>query len=66
MDHRDRAAPIALPRDAPVAQAILDLPLGYRLALHDLFDEVTRNLCLGGLDAEPVEQPELIITPSPV
>ena len=33
MDHRDRAAPIALARDAPVAQAILRLPLADRLAL---------------------------------
>ena len=30
MDHRDRAAPVALARDAPVAQAEIDLPLADR------------------------------------
>ena len=30
VEHRDRAAPVALARDAPVAQAVIHLPLGDR------------------------------------
>src|SRR6187402_1435825 len=36
MDHGDGAAPIALPRDAPVAQAELGAALALRLALDRL------------------------------
>ena len=32
MDDRDRAAPVALPRNAPVAQLVIDLPPGLRAA----------------------------------
>ena len=67
MDHRDRAAPIALPRDAPVAQAILDLPLADRLALHALsWRDDRRSSSLAASTLSPSRKPELIITPSPV
>ena len=56
MDHRDRTAPITLPRDAPVAQTILRLPLGDRPALHCLFGESVGDGGLGVLDAESVEK----------
>ena len=37
MDDRDRAAPIALPRDAPVAQAEIDLALRHRREINRKF-----------------------------
>lgn len=38
VDHRDRATPIALSRDTPVAQAEVDLPLGNRNVLGELYE----------------------------
>src|SRR6185437_1116561 len=56
MDDRDRAAPIALARNAPVAQAIIDLPLrdgavAARLALQPL-----RYFLLGFCDRHAVKE----------
>ena len=56
MDHWNRAAPVALAGNAPVAELVVDLPLGLRLpAKRDLF-EPARNLFLGLLDRHPVEE----------
>ena len=56
MDDRDRAAPIALARNAPIAQLVVDLgprlrPVAERLRLQPPRDLVTR-----GLDRHPVEE----------
>ncbi|MNI09594.1 hypothetical protein D3C73_626710 [compost metagenome] len=51
MDHRDRAAPIALTADAPVAQAIDGRPL----AGSGRFDAAD-GLGLGGLDVQAVQE----------
>ena len=56
VDHRDGTAPIALPRNAPVAQAILDLALGLRLAGELLLFELLGDGFLGGVNLEPVEE----------
>ena len=42
MDHRDRAAPVALPRHTPVAQAILDLALALVVRLEPADRRVDR------------------------
>ena len=55
MDHRDGAAPIALPRDAPVAQAILDLALACGLP-RGLRCELLGDRLLGVVNDEPVEE----------
>ena len=56
MDDRDRAAPIALARNAPVAQLVIDLPLGLRLALKRDLLEPARDLLLGLIDRQAVEE----------
>ncbi len=56
MDHRDRAAPVALARDAPVAQAEVDPALGDRTAVAGLALEPPRDLLLGLGDRQPVEE----------
>ena len=55
VDHRDRAAPVALAGDAPVAQAEIDLALGLRgIAQRSLAQFVGHNLkgLVGGLAVE--------------
>src|SRR5262245_65864960 len=56
MNHRDRAAPIALPRDAPIAQAVLNLARSRRLALELGLDETVGDGLLRGGDVEAVEK----------
>ena len=56
MDDRDRAAPIALARDAPVAQAELDLALADRAAVAHLALQPARDLLLRLLDRQAVEE----------
>ena len=56
MDHRDRATPIALPRDAPVAQAELGAALALRRAVDRFLGEVVGDLLLRRLDGEAVEK----------
>src|SRR5262245_63285354 len=56
MNHWDRAAPIALPRDAPIAQAVLNLARSRRLALELGLDETVGDGLLGGGDVEAVEK----------
>jgi len=65
VDDRDRAAPVALARDAPVAQAVIDLALSDRLAIALLALEALRHLFLRLLDGHAVEERELIMRPSP-
>ncbi len=60
MDDRDRAAPIALPRDAPVAQAEIHLPLGHwpigPLARRGRILQPLRHLLLRLRDGHAVEE----------
>ena len=56
MDHRDRATPIALPRDAPIAQAELGTPLALRCAVQHLSLRDDRPSLLCRLDGEAVEE----------
>ena len=56
VDDRDRAAPIALPRQAPVAQAEVDLALGDRLAAELLRLQALGDRVEGGLRVDPVEE----------
>src|SRR5690606_8953614 len=56
MDHRDRAAPIALAGNTPVAQAVIDLADALRLALDQAGFEVFGDGRFGGVDVEPVEE----------
>ena len=56
VDDRDRAAPVALARDAPVAQAEIDLALGDRPAAAHLALEPARHLLLRLVDAHAVEE----------
>ena len=56
MDDRNRAAPVALPGDAPVAQLVVDLPLGLRAAADRHRLQAARHLFLGRVDRHPVEK----------
>ena len=56
MDDRDRAAPIALAGNAPVPELVVDLPPGLRLALKRDLLEPARDLLLGLIDREPIEE----------
>ena len=56
VNDRDGAAPVALARDAPVAQAIVDLALGDGLAGERRLLEAVRNGIEGRLDVETVHE----------
>ena len=56
MNDRNRAAPITLAGDAPVAQAKVGLPFALRPAADGCCLEPACNLILGLFDAEPVEE----------
>ncbi len=56
MDHRDRAAPIALARDAPVAQAEIHLPLADGPVAARLRFKPPRDLLLCRFDRHAVEE----------
>ena len=56
MDHRDRAAPVALARDAPVAQAEIHLRSADRAAAADLALEPPGHLLLRLVDGHAVEE----------
>ena len=56
MDHRDRAAPIALARNAPVAQPEIHLALADRRVAAQLDFQPLCNLFLGLLDGHAVEE----------
>ncbi len=56
MDDGDRAAPIALTRDAPVAQAKIDLARALRPAGELLLLEPVRCFFEGGLRGQPIEE----------
>ena len=56
MDHRDRAAPVALARDAPVAQAEIHLALADRRVAARLAFQPPRDLFLRLLDRHAVEE----------
>ena len=56
MDDRDRAAPVALTGDAPVAQLVVDLPLGLRTIADRHRLQPPRHLLLGRVDRHPVEE----------
>ena len=56
MDDRDRAAPIALPRNAPVAQAEIDLPLRYRAIARTFLFQPPRHFLLRLGDGHAVEE----------
>src|SRR5271165_35686 len=47
MDDGDRAAPVTLPRDAPIAELIIDLALALRRAEERRRLEAARDLLLG-------------------
>ena len=55
MDDRDRAAPIALARNAPVSQLEIDLPLALRPVAEALL-QPARDLVYRGLDRHAVEK----------
>ena len=56
MDHRDRAAPIALARNAPVAQAEIHLALADRHVAAHLAFQPLRDFFLRLLDGHAVEE----------
>ena len=56
MDDRDRAAPVALPRDAPVAQAEVDLALRHRRVAARLRFQPLRHFVFRLLDGHAVEE----------
>ena len=56
MDDRDRTAPVALARDPPVAEAIVDLTCALRRAAENRVLEPARHLFLGFLDRHAVEE----------
>ena len=56
MDDRDRAAPIALARDAPVAQAVVHLARAHRLLAELRLFQPLRRLLEGALGVESVEE----------
>src|ERR1700686_193735 len=56
MYDRDRATPITLPRDAPVAQAKIDLALGHRTVTQAFVLQSPGNLLLRFLDRHAVEE----------
>ena len=66
MDDRDRAAPVALARDAPVAQAEVDLALGHRRGCRSV--SLSRRRATSSLASAmvmPSRKRELISRPSP-
>ena len=56
VDDRDRTAPIALARNAPVAQAIIDLALRHRTVAARVFLQPLGDLFLRRLDGHAVEE----------
>ncbi len=56
MDHRNRAAPVALPRDTPVAQAKIHLPLADGHVTSQLAFQPLRHFLFGVLDGHAVEE----------
>ena len=56
MDNRDRAAPVALARDPPVPELVIDLPLGLRPAADRDLLEPARNLLFGLIDRHAIEE----------
>ncbi len=56
VDDRDRAAPVALARDAPVPQTEIHLPLRHRPVAAGLGFQAAGDLVLGGLDAQAIEE----------
>src|SRR5262249_60838347 len=56
MDDRNRAAPIALPRNAPIAQPIIHLPLGDRPVVAALLLQTARHFFLGLRARQAVEK----------
>ena len=56
VDDRDRAAPVALARDAPVAQAVVDLALGDRLARELLALQALGHLLERGAGVQAVQE----------
>ena len=55
----DRAAPIALPRDAPVAQPVIDFSRALRRRSERLLFETVRGFFEGGRRRKPVEEPRI-------
>ena len=56
VDDRDRAAPIALARNAPVAQAVIDLALRHRTVAARVFLQPLGDFFLRRLDRHAVEE----------
>ena len=56
MDDRDRAAPVALARNAPVAQAVIDLALRHRTVAAGLALQPLRHFFLRRVDRHAVEE----------
>ena len=52
----DRAAPVALARNAPVPELVIDLPLGLRPAADRDLLEPARNLLFGLIDRHAIEE----------
>ena len=65
MDDRDRAAPIALARNAPVAQLVIDLPLRLRPVAERRASSRRATSSFAASIVMPSRKRELIITPSP-
>ena len=56
VDHRNGAAPIALARNAPVTQAVIDLNLTLRLAVDRAGTEMLGDPGLGFIDREAIKE----------
>src|SRR5262245_36461150 len=63
MDHRDRAAPIALARNAPVAQPEIDLAFGHRPIVTRYLLEPACDLRLRLFDAHAVKKARIDYAP---
>ena len=60
VDQRDRAAPVALPRNAPVAQPPVHAPLAAAVRLEGLRDGVERFVEVEAVEATGIDQPPVL------
>lgn len=64
VDHRDRAAPVTLARDQPVAQAEVDLAGALRSTVDDVFSSRVATVSKAVSTSRPSRKSELKIEPS--
>jgi hypothetical protein len=65
MNDRDRATPIALPRNAPILQPEPHLPLAHRPAVERFRFQLSATFWNASAVESPSRKRELIIVPSP-